>query len=60
MMLNWILSSSVLILGIIGIRFLFQKKMKCKLQYALWLLVLIRLPGGGFGAEAGPGLGWRT
>ena len=42
-MLNWILSSSVLILGIIGIRFLFQKKMKCKLQYALWLLVLIRL-----------------
>ena len=43
MMLNWILSSSVLILGIIGIRFLFQKKMKCKLQYALWLLVLIRL-----------------
>ena len=42
-MLNWILSSSVLILGIIGIRFLFQKKMKCKIQYALWLLVLIRL-----------------
>ncbi len=42
-MLNWILSSSVLILGIIGVRFLFRKQMKSKIQYALWLLVLLRL-----------------
>ena len=42
-MLNWILSSSVLILGIVGIRALFHGKMKCRLQYMLWGLVLLRL-----------------
>ena len=42
-MRNWILSSSVLILGIVLIRRLFRGKMKLNVQYALWGLVLLRL-----------------
>ncbi len=41
--MNWIISSSVLILVIIIIRHLFKGKIRLKLQYALWLLVAIRL-----------------
>ena len=42
-MMEWICSSSVLILGVILIRRIFQGKMKMLLQYALWGLVLLRL-----------------
>lgn len=41
--MNWIISSSVLILVIIIMRHLFKGKIRLKLQYALWLLVGIRL-----------------
>ena len=42
-MINWIISSSLMIVGILIIRVLFQAKMSKKLQYALWGLVLLRL-----------------
>lgn len=41
--MNWIISSSVLILVIIIIRHLFKGKIRLRLQYALWLLVAVRL-----------------
>jgi len=41
--MNWIISSSVLILVIIIIRHIFKGKIRLKLQYALWLLVAVRL-----------------
>lgn len=42
-MLNWILSSSVLILLTVLTRFLLKGKISQRLQYALWVLVLLRL-----------------
>ena len=42
-MINWIASSSVLILIVIAIRSAFKGKIKLRLQYALWAIVLIRL-----------------
>ena len=42
-MTQWIISSSVLILVIIGLRFLLRKRIKPLFQYALWALVLVRL-----------------
>jgi len=42
-MLNWIISSSVLIIVIAGLRFFLKGKISLRLQYALWLLVLVRL-----------------
>lgn len=42
-MIKWILSSSVLIGVIIGLRYLFRGKISARLQYALWALVLVRL-----------------
>lgn len=39
----WVLSSSVLILTVVGLRALLRGKIAPKLQYALWLLVLLRL-----------------
>lgn len=42
-MTNWIISSSVLILLVSGMRYLFQGKISLRVQYALWLLVAIRL-----------------
>lgn len=42
-MIKWILSSSVLIGAVIGLRYLFRGKISARLQYALWALVLIRL-----------------
>ena len=42
-MINWIVSSSVLILIVIGMRYFFKGKISAKLQYALWLLVAVRL-----------------
>ena len=42
-MLQWIVSSSVLILVMTGLRFLLRGRIKPVLQYALWALVLARL-----------------
>lgn len=42
-MLEWILSSCVLILVVIGLRFCFRGRLSQRLQYALWGLVLLRL-----------------
>ncbi len=42
-MMQWIVSSSVLILVIIALRFLLRKRIKPILQYGLWALVLVRL-----------------
>ncbi len=39
----WILSSSILILAVVGLRTLLKGKIAPWLQYALWLLVLVRL-----------------
>ncbi len=42
-MINWILSSSVLILIMMLLRFVLRGKISLRLQYALWLLVAVRL-----------------
>lgn len=42
-MTDWILTSSVLILAVIALRFLFKGKISLRLQYALWGMVLLRL-----------------
>ena len=42
-MSNWILSSSVLIAAILAVRRIFRGRISPRLQYALWLLVLLRL-----------------
>ena len=42
-MLNWIISSSALIVLFIALRFLLHKKLHPTLRYALWALVLLRL-----------------
>lgn len=42
-MIQWIITSSVLIAIIAVLRFLLRGKISLKLQYALWALVLIRL-----------------
>lgn len=42
-MTAWIISSSVLILGILILRRVLRGKISLRLQYALWLVVLIRL-----------------
>ncbi len=42
-MINWIVTSSVLILVVAGLRFLLRGKISLRLQYALWLVVLFRL-----------------
>ena len=42
-MIETVISSSVLILAVIAVRFLFRTKMSSRLRYALWGLVLIRL-----------------
>lgn len=42
-MIGWIVSSSVLIVVTIGLRFLLKNKLAPALQYGLWLLVLLRL-----------------
>lgn len=40
---EWILSSSILILVVIGLRTVLKGKIRLRLQYALWGLVLLRL-----------------
>ena len=42
-MLEWIISSSVLIAVVIALRFALKGKISLRLQYALWALVLVRL-----------------
>lgn len=42
-MTEWILSSSILILVVIGLRSIFKGKISLRLQYAIWGLVLLRL-----------------
>lgn len=42
-MLEWILSSSVLILIVMGLRRALKGKISLRLQYALWALVLVRM-----------------
>ena len=42
-MINWIISSSVLIIVVICLRTFFKGKIRLRFQYALWLLVAVRL-----------------
>lgn len=42
-MMNWILSSSILIVVVMGIRFFLKGKISLRLQYSLWMLVVVRL-----------------
>ena len=42
-MLTWIVSSSVLILAVLGLRLLFRGRISNRMTYALWALVLLRL-----------------
>ena len=42
-MLTWILSSSVLILAVLGLRLLFRGRISQRMVYGLWALVLLRL-----------------
>lgn len=42
-MIQWIVSSSVLILVVIALRYVLRGKISLRVQYALWLLVLVRL-----------------
>ena len=42
-MLEWSLTSSVLIVLVLVVRFIFKEKIKSKYIYALWLLVAVRL-----------------
>ena len=42
-MTEWILSSSILIFVVIGLRTVFKGKISLRLQYAIWGLVLLRL-----------------
>ena len=43
MMLNWIISSSLLIVAVIALRFALRGKVSPAIGYALWLVVLVRL-----------------
>ena len=42
-MTEWVLSSSILILAVIGLRTCFKGRISLRLQYAIWGLVLLRL-----------------
>ena len=42
-MLNWVVSSTVLIVGIMILRFFIKGKISLKIQYSLWVIVLLRL-----------------
>lgn len=42
-MINWIATSSALILVVIMLRYLLRGRISLRLQYALWLIVLVRL-----------------
>ena len=42
-MIEWILSSSVLILMFVLLRCLFRKRLSMRVRYGLWLVVALRL-----------------
>ena len=42
-MVEWIITSSALIAVLIAVRYLFRGRIGLRLQYALWLPVLLRL-----------------
>lgn len=42
-MIEWIITSSVLIIVVIVLRFILKGKINLRLQYAFWVLVLLRL-----------------
>ncbi len=42
-MIEWMVSSCILILAVIALRYLLRGRISLRLQYALWLLVLARL-----------------
>ena len=42
-MMQWILTSCVLILAVLGLRLVLKGRISLRLQYALWLLVAVRL-----------------
>ena len=42
-MIEWIVSSSALILLVLAVRSLAKSRLSCRARYALWLLVLVRL-----------------
>ena len=42
-MLEWIVSSAVLAAALIGLHYLLRGKISARLQYALWLVLLVRL-----------------
>ena len=42
-MIQWIISSCALLLVVIALRYLLRGKISLRMQYALWLLVLVRL-----------------
>ncbi len=42
-MIEWIVTSSILILVVLGLRFILKGKISLRLQYGLWILVLLRL-----------------
>lgn len=42
-MMQWSISSAVLIVTVIALRYLLRGKISLRMQYALWLLVLVRL-----------------
>ena len=42
-MIEWVVSSCILILAVIALRYLLRDRISLRLQYALWLLVLARL-----------------
>jgi len=42
-MINWIVSSSVLVLIVMTLRYILKEKISLRLRYALWAMVLLRL-----------------
>ena len=42
-MMQWSISSAILIVTVIALRYLLRGKISLRMQYALWLLVLVRL-----------------
>ena len=52
-MTEWIITSSLLILIVLLVRRLFRGRLSLRLQYALWLVVLVRLLIPGTVAQTG-------
>ena len=52
-MTEWIITSSLLILIVLLVRRIFRGKLSLRLQYALWLVVLVRLLIPGTVAQTG-------